>query len=255
VTTRIHVLSDIHLEFAPFTPPDVGADVVVLAGDIGTKFHGVEWANDTFRCPVVYLLGNHEYYGGDLARVIAKCRANAAPHVHVLDGESVSLAGVHFLGATLWTDFDLFGAELRTQAMYAAESVMTDFKRIRVENHGHFVRLRAAYTRRVFVERREWLAAELAHGQPGRTVVVTHHAPHRGSLAEEFAQDLVSAAYVSDLTALLGKSALWIHGHTHTSFDYRVEGTRVLCNPRGYAPADVNPGFRPDLVVEVDAGK
>jgi hypothetical protein len=46
---------------------------------------------------------------------------------------------------------------------------------------------------------------------------------------------------------------LWIHGHTHDSFDYRLNGTRVLCNPRGYARDGVNenPMFDPQLVIEV----
>ena len=29
------------------------------------------------------------------------------------------------------------------------------------------------------------------------------------------------------------RAQLWIHGHTHDSFDYVVNGTRVVCNPRG----------------------
>ena len=83
---------------------------------------------------------------------------------------------------------------------------------------------------------------------------MTHHAPHRGSLAARFAADMVSAGFVSDLSHLMGRSALWIHGHTHDSFDYSVDGTLVICNPRGYLLRSgdfENRGFDASLVAEV----
>ena len=49
------------------------------------------------------------------------------------------------------------------------------------------------------------------------------------------------------LDSELGAAALWIHGRTHTFFDYRVRVTRVDCNPRGY-PSELA-GLRPDLTV------
>ncbi|AOJ69061.1 MULTISPECIES: metallophosphoesterase [Burkholderia] len=83
---------------------------------------------------------------------------------------------------------------------------------------------------------RAWLERELAKPWAGRTIVVTHHAPHRASLAARYADDLASAGFISDLSALVRPPvSLWIHGHTHTSFDYTTaEGTRVVCNPHGY---------------------
>ena len=82
-------------------------------------------------------------------------------------------------------------------------------------------------------------------------MVVTHHAPHPGSLHPRYADDMLSAAFVSDLSSIIeaGQPALWVHGHVHTSFDYRVGATRVLCNPHGYGAE--NPDFEPSLVVEV----
>ncbi|WP_342320369.1 metallophosphoesterase [Burkholderia pseudomallei] len=83
---------------------------------------------------------------------------------------------------------------------------------------------------------RAWLERELAKPWPGATIVVTHHAPLRASLAPRYADDLASAGFISDLAALVRPPvSLWIHGHTHTSFDYTtVQGTRVVCNPHGY---------------------
>jgi len=62
----------------------------------------------------------------------------------------------------------------------------------------------------------------------------THHAPHPKSIPERFTNDWLSAAYASDLTRLMGRAGLWIHGHMHEPADYVVNGTRVVCNPRGY---------------------
>jgi predicted phosphodiesterase len=249
--TRIHILSDLHLEFEPLAIPATDADVIVLAGDIGLKAHGVEWANDTFKVPVVYVLGNHEFYGGQIDRVLAKCRATAAPHVHVLEQEAVTIAGLRFLGCTLWTDFALFGEHRHIVGMLDAQRVMTDFQRIRIKKGDRYPKFSPGYSVVLHRAARQWLAAELATADAGHTVVVTHHAPHRGSLAPEFEHDLLSSAYVSDLSPLMGSVPLWIHGHTHTSFDYSVGSTRVICNPRGYAPMQPNDAFDASLVVEI----
>jgi predicted phosphodiesterase len=84
---NIHLLSDLHLEFQDFSPAKHDVDVVVLAGDIDLLARGVEWANKNFRCPVVYVAGNHEFYKGHLDRTLGKMRANAHTHVHVLEND------------------------------------------------------------------------------------------------------------------------------------------------------------------------
>jgi hypothetical protein len=63
----------------------------------------------------------------------------------------------------------------------------------------------------------------------------------------------VNLCFVSDAESLLAGVDLWVHGHTHDSFDYRVGTTRVLCNPRGYARDGMveNPRFDPGLGVEI----
>ena len=89
----------------------------------------------------------------------------------------------------------------------------------------------------------------------GVTVVVTHFAPSRGSIAPRFAGSPLNACFIADLEALVARSgaALWIHGHTHDSFDYRLGGTRIFANPRGYVlnGKAENPRFDPGLTVEV----
>ena len=76
---RLHVLSDLHLEHAPFTAPQVDADVVVLAGDIAPGTAGIEWMRSRFDGrPVLYVAGNHEFYGQDLPGLTGRMRDAAA---------------------------------------------------------------------------------------------------------------------------------------------------------------------------------
>ena len=96
---------------------------------------------------------------------------------------------------------------------------------------------------------RRWLQDRLLQPFAGATVVITHHPPHPGSIAPKFATHPLNPAFVSNLEDLMGRARLWIHGHTHSAFDYIVRGTRVVCNARGYVGEDT--GFRGDFVVDV----
>ncbi|HOX24298.1 MAG TPA: metallophosphoesterase [Candidatus Krumholzibacteria bacterium] len=230
---RLLLLSDLHLEFADFAPPAVDADLVLLAGDISTGTAGVAWAAAAFGDrPVVYVPGNHEYYGEAFPRHLgALRRAAKGTGVRVLDRGVLELDSVRILGCTLWTDFDLHGDSRAARAL-AAER-MWDYREIRISP-----RLRAARPRdtlRWHRRARAWLARELA-GANARTVVVTHHAPSAGSVSVAPDDQPFSPAYASNLEALITTSgpALWLHGHIHRARDYRLGGTRVVCNPRGY---------------------
>jgi Icc-related predicted phosphoesterase len=272
---KLLILSDLHLEFAPFEPAtDLVFDVVILAGDIHSPAtRAIEWAMERFPGkPVVYLPGNHEYYDGNLDKTLAEARSAAeGSHVHLLDGDELLIDGVRFLGATIWTDFALAieTPEGRVSdvpwAMKQAASVLNDYALIRTFDetaepgslrHQQGRKLQAADTLRIHHAQRAWLQAKLAEPFDGRTVVVTHHAPHRGSLSAQYADDWVSGAFVSELPDdFFEVPVLWVHGHTHQSFDYRFRGCRVVCNPRGYvrrmSGRIENEAFDPGLIVDV----
>jgi 3',5'-cyclic AMP phosphodiesterase CpdA len=248
---RLRILSDLHTEFAPLALSPQPADVVILAGDIGLRTRGFEWARKTFPdTPVVYVAGNHEYYGAAIPHLTSKLRAlSTGTNVSFLDEDEVVIQGVRFLGATMWTDFALFGVERRDEALDAAQEWMTDFKRIR--KSPSFGRLRARDTWAFHRRARAWLRDAIARPHDGPTVVVTHHAPAVASIADKHRNDLLSAAYASDVSDLIdGRVALWAFGHTHHAVDEMHRGTRLVSNQRGYPdePAD---GFNPDLVVTV----
>jgi len=98
-----------------------------------------------------------------------------------------------------------------------------------------------------------WLKQEVEKYRNQKLVIVTHHAPSMLSVPEHYKEEILSAAYASHLDEFVANSGakLWIHGHTHTPFDYKIGDTRVICNPRGYCPYEPNEEFIPDLVVEV----
>ena len=251
---RLRVLSDLHLSQGTLDLPPAKADVVVLAGDIARPKEALAWARG-LRMPVVYVPGNHEFYGSSFGATVRAMRELAAgSDVHVLDDDTLVLDGVRFLGSTLWTDFMLFGTEGRAMAVDAAQAFMRDFSRIRLDDTSDAVFTPADCARR-FARHAGWLGERLDIAHDGPTVVVTHHAPSTRSIHPRFAGSPINACFVSDAEHLLGEPRVqaWTHGHTHDSFDYRVGGTRVVCNPRGYAKdgAIENARFDPDFIVEV----
>ena len=234
---KILIFSDLHLEFSdrhpPFRPPQTDADVVVLAGDIDNGTAAIDWAEKTFAGrTVLYVPGNHEYYDGEYFEVAAALRARSEDsNVHVLDDDALILDGVRFLGSTLWTDFELFGEENLVPAIKESLRYVVDFRAIRYGAQGLFT---PEHSMELHRKAKAYLEGKLAEPFSGKTVVITHHAPHPGSVHPKWGPNLTSAAFVSDLTPLLGPAALWIHGHTHDGFDFKVNGTRIVANPMGY---------------------
>jgi len=243
---RIRILSDLHLEAAPFDPPAAEADVVVLAGDIHNGAAGVEWAQRTFRQPVLYVAGNHEPFDTEFHATAAALRAAAdGSNVQVLDCGETLIGGARFLGCTLWTDFELYGATGRDAAIEAMRRIAPDFHIIafgaRTFAPDDWLALHRAH--------RAWLAERLAVPFAGATVVVTHFLPHPRSIAPRFAGHPLNPGFASQLEPLVTRAALWIHGHTHAASDFFVGRTRVVVNPRGYLGEPT--GFRADLVIDL----
>lgn len=246
---KLHILSDLHTEFCDFNPPETDADAVVLAGDIGVGTGGIEWAARQYpRTPVVYVPGNHEYYGYDIGSA-DKLHTAAPANIHVLNNEALELSGVRFLGTTLWTDFRLRGEGEAWFSRQQAKALLEDFRSVR---HGG-----RAFTPedsvRIHESSKAWLTGELEKTFDGPTVVVTHHLPAMPSIASRFRNDPLTPAFASRLEDVIEKHRpdLWIHGHTHVPCDYEIFGTRVVCNPRGYPSESSARGFSPELVVEI----
>jgi hypothetical protein len=198
---------------------------------------------------------NHEAYGGSLddVRDHIEAACAASENVTFLNCREVRLDGVRFLGATMWTDFCLFGDDQRRFCFMDAEAGVNDYKRIRLAKKG-YRKLRAGDTVQFHLTQRAWLAQKLAEPFSGKTVVVTHMAPSLRSVPVHFATDTLSAAYASNLEELVVQADLWVHGHVHNSCDYQIGKCRVVCNPCGYptfgrAPENVQ--FDPSFIVQI----
>jgi predicted phosphodiesterase len=261
---RIQIASDLHLEmlqrsFPGYNPvePSLSADVLVLAGDIAAYADAVG-AFAHWPVPVIYVHGNHEAYGHQYSLIADAIRDRASGTVVRYLERNVSVIGeVRFLGCCLWTDYDLYRD--RARSMERARRFMRDHTVIRASPDEWYLPTHArAEHERSFA----WLHEQRVTPFDGRTVVVTHHGVAPLSIHPRYGNDPVNAAFASDLRHLLDLADVWIHGHVHDSFDYRVGNARVIANPRGYArnlnmagaPRDLrweNPSFDATLVIEV----
>jgi hypothetical protein len=195
------------------------------------------------------VLGNHEFYGQKLQKLIKELQELAdGTNIHLLENGSCSNGDVVFLGATLWTDFALNGNPVVSEVV--AQTSMNDYRRIRTLPR--YSRLKPSDTRRLHMESRRWLEDQAFAHKRQKVVVVTHHAPSRESIPPAFAGDPCNPAFASDMSRFIVESEaqLWVHGHIHYCRDYTLGKTRVLANPRGY-PTESRQGFDPGLIVEV----
>ena len=203
---RLHILSDLHLEFEPFTPPAVEAEAVILAGDVSTGRNGLKWALKTFpHRPVIYVIGNHEFYGQKLQKLINELQELAdGTNVHLLENGSCRIGDVVFLGATLWTDFVLNGNPVVSEVV--AQTSMNDYRRIRTLPR--YSRLKPSDTRRLHMESRRWLEGQAFAHRGRKVVVVTHHAPSIESIPPAFAGDPCNPAFASDMSRFIVEAKL-----------------------------------------------
>jgi Icc-related predicted phosphoesterase len=237
---RLRVGSDLHLEFqtdrgralvGALTSGDF--DVLVVAGDL-TDAKGLAAAlsmlAEATKKPIVYVHGNHEFYGSDRESVLATTRAAtiAYRHLYCLDGHAISIDGQRFLGTPLWfAESD------------APKWALNDFTQI------------AGFESWVYKENqlaRAFLNREVRSGD----VVVTHHLPHPDSVHPKYARSALNPFFLCDVSDVIREEqpALWVHGHTHERCDYRIRGTRVICNPFGYAGYEET-GFDPACTMEI----
>jgi predicted phosphohydrolase len=195
--------------------------------------------------PVVFLVGNSEYWNGELRAglVTAKGLAN---HLGItrLDDNAVDLAGFRFVGGTLWVDGRLSGSDTTPEAPTGDDIDVIHAGATRRMTMGDAIALHQK-TRRALDQ---MLAASKGNQ---KVVVVTHHAPHPLCLPPEIRDTMEASVFASDLSELIEgrRPDLWVHGHIHRRVDFVHAGTRIICNAAG--PGFDNPGFQEDWVVEV----
>lgn len=206
------------------------------------------------------VLGNHEYYRKFIPNELALAHAHApAFNIHVLENETVTIRGsrdgtdsrgVKFIGATFWTNYETFGDVRKAAVMSACAAGMNDHRLIGWQKQP-WQQFRPREAAIMHHQSAAYIEQALASSSAGLSVVITHHAAHWNSIDPVYANDPLTAAFVSDMSALIEtyQPALWIHGHVHNSSDYFVGHTRIICNPHGYGSD--NPNFDESLVVEI----
>ena len=248
---KIHIISDLHLEFGSGDTIDMNcSDLLIIAGDLHTKTNGLKWLNDNIEIPCIYVLGNHEYYKTSYPKNINKIKELANNNIHVLENESIVIDNITFHGTTLWTDFMLFGSNKQMSCMLECEENMNDYKKIRKDPS--YSKLKANDTYRIHKKSLEWLDESLSNSKTNKNVVITHHAPSIKSIPSKYLDDLTSSAYASNLEDFIVKHNpnYWIHGHIHEPIEYMINDCEVICNPHGYISDEYN-GYDKNLIIDV----
>ena len=254
-------MSDLHLEFADLTLP--GGDVLILSGDVcEAKNYKKEHYNPEMvlleherkdRRPdrfsrfieeetrkykeVIYVMGNHEHYGGQFQKTWNHISTQLPDNVHLLENATHTIEDVTFVGATLWTDMN----KSDPLTLYQIGQMMNDYRQVTMFNEAKHVyhRLTPERTLEEHYKSKRFIT-ECVEGKPDQKFVVcTHHSPSKLSIKPRYQGDhIMNGAYSSDLSEFIianPQIKVWTHGHTHDAFDYMVGETRILCNPRGYA--------------------
>ncbi len=278
---NIQLLSDLHLESNPHfqATPTPGADLLVLAGDIGSYQPGSQLTaleipdfglarfsplpasqgGAGWPTPVLFIPGNHEYDGLDFDATHVRLRQTCERLGIVwLEQESLVLQGVRFIGSTLWSDFDaLLDLAPTGGRMAAREKAFRAANFYLSKNHAFRdgVPLLAVDVREQGLKSQAWLRQALAQPFDGPTVVVTHFAPSLLSADPRYGLTAGTAGFCNALDELLPLADVWLHGHLHCPLDYVKNGCRVVANPLGYARKGEQEGFRPGLLVNARAGR
>lgn len=272
---KIQLLSDLHLEVHPhlMLAPAPGADVLVLAGDIGSYQTGSQLADADFGLarfsplqgwptPVLFLPGNHEYDMFDFDQAHGRLRDTCERlGITWLEREVLVLQGVRFVGTTLWSDFDALGPGADDAGATLGQLLKNRDKAFRAANFylrktgatRHGAPMLAPEVREQALVCQQWLQQALRQPHQGVTVAVTHFAPSLRSADPRYGMTPGTAGFCNALDGLLQHANIWLHGHLHAPSDYVHHGCRVVANPLGYARKSEQTEFLPGLLVDTGA--
>ena len=274
---NIQLLSDLHLETHPHFVPEFapGADVLILAGDIGSYQEGsmlVTQGDQDFGLarfspradlaawpvPVFFVPGNHEYDGMPFEEAHARLQETCERlQITWLHRRVKVMNGVRLIGCTLWSDFEALVPQQGplTQQLKAREKAerAADFYLRKTGTTLDGKPFLSDTVRAQAQADQAWLTQALSEPFEGVTVVVTHFAPSLKSADPRYGLTPGTAGFCNALDHLLPKANLWLHGHLHCAHDYVHAGCRVVANPLGYARKNEQLAFEARKIWRVDA--
>ena len=247
---KIRICSDLHLEricnspdifdfidkqLLPHHKDDIDS-VLCIAGDLTNSNSYLRIAghlSNRFKY-VVAVAGNHEYYHSH----IGEYRNKEFPDNFFFGNTSdtITIEGIKFIATTLWSNIK------RTRNENIISASLNDFNCINGLNIESYMNY--------YCYQMNWIVRELENvGGVQKVVVLTHHCPSLKSVHPKYKDDKINDAFVSDLDWVIERyqPKLWIHGHTHSSFDYMIGNTNIVCNPFGYYAVEENIMYQPRL--------
>ena len=241
---KIRVLSDLHLEFTDNRYIDIPeGDVLILAGDVCLAEEVDEYYRFFLQCrskydKVYYVMGNHEHYYSNFKETLQTLRDGIPKGITLLQNQSELYNGVHFVGATMWTDFRGSGV-----AIEEARTYMNDY---------HLI---SGFTPEKAMEEndntKEWFGQCIPMLKKAPVVMITHHPPSESSVKGRYTR--MTPSYSNKMDKFIRDHpniTAWVHGHVHHNSDYMINQCRVMSNPMGYTGSEINPEF--DVNFEFD---
>ena len=255
---KVQIASDLHIEYKndkdvdPFDYITPTADVLILAGDIGSCYRYSQLRNflkklcHEFKL-VLYVPGNHEYYfipnttrrmPMEFMNRMIHSLSVLIPNLVILDRVSVIIGNVCIAGCTLWSD-----PKVSMPSFYTRLHGMDSEKyKNKFDIDLKFINDITEYCK------------EKGH----ELMMVTHYCPHEYSrLTEEHGYDKdkeeLKSLYMTDLMHMMNGNVIkvWIYGHTHINCDIvSSNGTRIVSNQKGKAKNNVY-DFSDQFIVEI----
>jgi predicted phosphohydrolase len=249
---KINLVSDLHIDFDPKDVTDKYKDeILILAGDLceSRKWRSLtsflEYHSSLYK-EVIYVPGNHEYYTSSIEKTNIELEAISSkiPNLHFLNNSKVIIDDVVYIGSTLWSDFENDNPISKMQVekgLYDYSLIDYKGKPISTDDVLSIFKINVFY-----------LEYELKKHKEDKVVVITHHAPSYQSIHPKYNSHGLNGGFASDLNWLIESNPqirYWFHGHTHTSFNYLIGETRIVCNPKGYGKE--NSEYNPNLTLEI----
>jgi predicted phosphohydrolase len=246
---KIKIISDLHLEFTSFSLTHSGEDILILAGDISSNYKDTidlvsYYLLNNKNTQVIFILGNHDYYNKSIEETHSFWKNIEIDRFHYLQDSSIIINGFRFYGTTLWTDMD----NLNIYTLQHSQKYINDYKYI--TGNSSLFTPEESYIAHI---NSKTLLSKTLNNSKEPVVVITHHLPSFKSISPKYSTYIFNGAFASNLDHLVKKAHTWIHGHTHSSISYKINNTKVICNPRGYISNNIpeNPHFDPSLLIEL----